>query len=594
MATVTTDIPSKIAATLARLEALYDDFGPNNSPEEDFFIFENIVAEFKNSKLSEPYLSAEIGKVQTAMSDHLTPSEVESRIRSGRVGKRQTGDIEATRLYDIASSQLELFQDTTSLYARFEADIEGSPHYELHPLPSKPIRDYLRNLAKKELNRVVRPDVINSVIAQLQADKATSVKLSYRISRLDEAFYYDMADQDWSAIKITPEGWDYCYYEYDLPPLFIANSLQAEQVRPDSRAQISDIKGLFDFCNIPGAEQQLLTVVWLISTFIPTIKIPILYVYGEKESGKTFFTKCLAQLADPTVKDPSPDDDVNVLAAPRHTEEALTHLAHRHLVAYDNVGTIPSWFATYLSIRTTGGIAEKKKLYTDTEPHIIRLAGPSILNGIHRLGLQYTDLQSRIIPIRLEQRKDNKSEAEYWKQFNEIRSTALGAIFSIISRAMAIEPTLQINPISRFVDFERWGCAISEAMNEAGLTYSQTAFLTAYRSNIKNVRYQVLEGHPVAQCLMYLRDSGEVAEWVGTPSELLNTLNTVAPIINVDTTVKSWPKSARWLVTRLDEIKSELKEVGISYSEREERLGGHPRAIIRIALSPMISRIPQG
>src|SRR5665647_833378 len=586
MATATTNVPSEIAATLARLEALYDEFGPNNSPEEDFFIFDNIVAEIKTSKLKEPYISSEIKKVQTAMSDHLTPSEVERRIRSGRVGKRQTGDIEATTLYDSASNQLQLFQNTTSIYARFEADIEGSPHYELHPLPSKPIRDYLRNLAKKELNRVVRPDVINSVIAQLQADKAASVKLSYRISRLDEAFYYDMADQDWSAIKITPEGWNYCYYEYDLPPLFIANSLQAEQVRPDSRAQISDIKGLFDFCNIPGAEQQLLTVVWLISTFIPTIKIPILYVYGEKESGKTFFTKCLAQLADPTVKDPSPDDDVNVLASPRHSEEALTHLAHRHLVAYDNVGTIPSWFATYLSIRTTGGIAEKKKLYTDTEPHIIRLAGPSILNGIHRLGLQYTDLQSRIIPIRLEQRKDNKSEAEYWKQFNEIRSTVLGAISSIISRAMAIEPTLQIRPISRFVDFERWGCAIVQAMNEAGLSHSQNDFRAAYRSNIKNVRYSVLEGHPIAQCLMYLRDTGNASDWAGTPTELLDRLNTVAPTINVDTTVKLWPKSPRYIVARLDEIKSELAEVGITYSERPERYKGYPRAIIRISFSP--------
>jgi hypothetical protein len=73
--------------------------------------------------------------------------------------------------------------------------------------------------------------------------------------------------------------------------------------------------------NITGPEQQLLTIVWIISTFIPTLKIPILYVYGEKESGKTFFTKAFAQLADPTVKDPSPDNDVKVLASPRHEKK---------------------------------------------------------------------------------------------------------------------------------------------------------------------------------------------------------------------------------------------------------------------------------
>ena len=125
-----------------------------------------------------------------------------------------------------------------------------------------------------------------------------------------------MVDQDWSAIKITPGGWEYCYYEYDLPPLFITNSLQAEQAAPDSRATIQDIKKLFDFCNIPGPDQQLLTVVWLISAFIPTLKIPILYVYGEKGSGKTFFTKALAQIADPNVTDPT-TQDVNVLGQPR-------------------------------------------------------------------------------------------------------------------------------------------------------------------------------------------------------------------------------------------------------------------------------------
>jgi hypothetical protein len=588
MATVTTELSPEISATLDRLEALYYelDFDKTNS------VFDKIIAEFRHSKLPEPYLSAEIEKVKIAMD--FPPGEVERIIRSGRAGKKQSGDIEATLLYDKASSQLELYQDTTNtIYARFEADREGSPHYELHPLTSTPIRAYLRKLARKELDKVVRRDVINSVLEQLQADEATPAILSHRIAQLNGAFYYNIADQDWSAIEITPEGWEYCYYEYDLPPLFIANSLQAEQAKPDSLAAIQDIKGLFDFCNIPGPDQQLLTVVWLISTFIPTLKIPILYVYGEKGSGKTFVTKALAQLADPTVTDPTAQD-VDVLGQPPNREAATTQLSHRHFVAYDNVYFIQGWFANLLSTRTTGSIEEKKKLYTDSEPYIMRLAGPIILNGIHRRGLEYTDLQDRIIAIHLDRREDNKSEAEYWKQFKEIRSTVLGAIFYIISRAMAIEPTLQIKPISRFVDFERWGCAIAQAMNEAGLSYSQSDFRSAYSDNIKNVRYSVLEGHPVAQCIIHLRNSAvkngwvETPEWVGTPDKLLKTLNTVAAGINVDTTLKTWPKSARWLTQRLEEIRSELKEIGITYSERKERPGKGvaPKRIIRLAFLP--------
>jgi hypothetical protein len=108
--------------------------------------------------------------VKTAMAGHLSPGEVERWLRSGRAVKRHPGDIEATMLYDIASSQLELYQDTTnSLHALFEAE-EG--HYELYPLASIPIKAYLRKLAKKELNKVVRRDVINAVLDQLQAEQA--------------------------------------------------------------------------------------------------------------------------------------------------------------------------------------------------------------------------------------------------------------------------------------------------------------------------------------------------------------------------------------------------------------------------------------
>ena len=61
---------------------------------------------------------------------------------------------------------------------------------------------------------------------------------------------------------------------------------------------------------------------------------------------------------------------------------------------------------------------------------------------------------------------------------------------------MAIEPTLNIKPISRFVDFERWGCAITQAMSEAGVSHSQRDFQAAYSDNIKNVRHSVTRGPP--------------------------------------------------------------------------------------------------
>jgi hypothetical protein len=575
MASVTTGPAHEVSPTL---EALYDEFDGSGS---DYDVFDKVVTYIRQSKIAEPFLSQEIEKVKTAMMGHLPPSDVERRIRSGRVGKRQSGDIEATVLYNAASSKLDLYQDTTNVYARFEAD-DG--HYELHPLASTPVRDYLRKLAQIELEKVVRRDIINSVIDQLHANEAKPAHLSHRIAQHNGSFYYDMADPEWTAIEIAPEAWQPCY---DPPPVFITNSLQAEQAEPDQSATIPDISKFVALLAIPDPDQALLTVVWLISTFIPTIKIPILYIYGEKGSGKTFLEKALLQIADPTVSDPI-TQDVNVLGQPPNREAAITQMSHRHVVAYDNLYSIPPWFANLLSTRTTGSSEEKKKLYTDSEPYLMRLNGPIIINGIHRRGLKYTDLQDRIIAIKLDRRNDNASEAQYWKEFTKMRSTVLGAILGIISEAMRIEPALNVKPVSRFVDFERWGCAIAQAMN--GVGYSKEAFIKAYNANIKNVRYSVLEGHPIAQCLIHLRDTAIDKEWAGTPDKLLLTLNTVAAKLGVDTTQKTWPRNAVWLTRRLDEIRSNLMEIGISYSERPERTAKGTRRIIRLAFPFMIAQ----
>ena len=136
VASVTTELTPEISAFLDRLESLYYEFDVS---DDHYAVFERVIAEFRKAKLPEPYLSAEIEKLQTAMAGHLSPGEVERRLRSGRAGKQLSGDIEATMLYDIASHQFQLFQQdtTTNLYARFEADIEDNPHYELHPLLSK-------------------------------------------------------------------------------------------------------------------------------------------------------------------------------------------------------------------------------------------------------------------------------------------------------------------------------------------------------------------------------------------------------------------------------------------------------------------------
>ena len=148
MAAVTTGLPPDVSSTL---EALYCEF---DGSENDYNVFNKMVAFCRKSKLPEPFLSQVIGRVKTAMGGLLAPSDVERQIRSGRVGKRQSGDIEATVLYNAASLKLELYRDTTNVYARFEED-DG--HYELHPLASTPVRDYLSQVGPTRIREGCSP-----------------------------------------------------------------------------------------------------------------------------------------------------------------------------------------------------------------------------------------------------------------------------------------------------------------------------------------------------------------------------------------------------------------------------------------------------
>lgn len=573
------NVPPEVATALEHLRSLYNEF--NGERVNDFRVFRQVVPLV--APLPEPHLSAEIAHIQVAMSDYLPAAEVERRIRAGRSDKRISVERQASVLYDAASKHLEMYRDATDIaYARFEAD-DG--HCELHPLTSTSMRDYLRRLALAEFDKtVVRNDVINSVRDQLHAIEAPIINPRRRIAERDGSFYYDMAGDQWTAIGITPTLWEPCY---DPPPLFTRSHLQAEQVQPDRKSTTADITLLTNLLGIPGAGQELLTLVWLITTFIPAIKRPILYLYGEKGSGKTLLAKTLLELSDPTVTDPT-QHEVKVLGQPSNRDAAVTQLANRHAVAYDNLYSIPPWLANLVSTRTTGSAEDKKRLYTNAESYLMTLTGPIILNGIHRHGLAYTDLQDRIMAIRLEPRAYT-SETQYWERFTEIRPKVLGAIFTALSRAMKELPDVRRahTPVSRFVDFELWGRAVTEALDEAGIGCTQDGFLRAYAANVQHVRYHVLEGHPIAQCLMYLRDQSMKKVWKGTPDQLLHLLNAVAPRCNVDTTQKSWPKSSQWLTRRLEDIRSNLEEVSISYSERKERTPSSktPKRIITLTFS---------
>jgi hypothetical protein len=92
--------------------------------------------------------------------------------------------------------------------------------------------------------------------------------------------------------------------------------------------------------------------------------------------------------------------------------------------------------------------------------------------------------------------------------------------------------------------------------------YQDNKFLTAYYKNIGLQTAQALEASPVATAIMEFMNSR--TKWEGTATELLNELEPFAESLKIKTkNNRLWPSAPNSLSRRLNEVKTNLREVGI-------------------------------
>ena len=92
-------------------------------------------------------------------------------------------------------------------------------------------------------------------------------------------------------------------------------------------------------------------------------------------------------------------------------------------------------------------------------------------------------------------------------------------------------------------------------------------------NNQNNANIEALESHPVGFAMYKFMEDKTV--WSGSPTKLLSELEIVAGFEKIDTTNSNWAKTPNVLSRRLNEIKSNLLDVGIEF----ERSKGKNREI---------------
>lgn len=468
---------------------------------------------------------------------------------------------------------VELFTDQ---YTKPYAVIRVNSHAETLSLQSQKFRNWIAKLYYDAHGGTLSSEDITSTLNVLKAEaqfNGNQRVLDVRVVGDDSSFYYDLTNPEWQCIKISKNGWKV----EAVPVVFTRYANHKPQAYPAKSYPPDIFEKFMQLVNIPDEEDRLLLKCYIISLFIPKIPKPALMLHGQQGSTKTTLQELIKSLVDPSI--------TPTLSFPKDSTELMQKLAHNYIAYFDNVSHIPDWISDDLCKAVTGSGFSKRALYTDDDDVIYSFKRCIGFNGIN-LAAQKADLLDRGLIIQLERMPKDKRRklSEIWEEFEGIRPQLLGYIMDLVVQVLKRKGEVVLKETPRMADFAEYGELISRCMGNPA-----TKFLSAYFRNIDLQTEEVLDAHPVGAAIMSAvndgypcghcdscqqhkpkecSDSRKLTEFSGTSAELSIILDRVAGELNL-TNAKGWPKAPNALSRAINDVASNLKEVGISVVRRQ-------------------------
>lgn len=478
---------------------------------------------------------------------------------AGEPGKKES---QADRLVKLViSNGVELFHD--DLKEGF-ARVPVGNHWEVWRCRSRDFRGWMAGRFYQSEGKALGSEALSAALNVIEARarfEGQEHRLHNRVALREGTIWYDLADRDWRAVRVTSEGWEIVA----APPiLFRRYSHQRPQPEP---VRGGDLRDLLRFVNLRDQSQELLLLVYVVCCFVPEVPHPIPVLHGPQGAAKTTLFRMVRRLVDPSA--------VEVLSFPRDPAELVQQLSHHWAPYYDNVTEMPSWISDALCRAVTGEGFSKRELYSDDEDVVYQFRRCVGLNGVN-VAARKPDLLDRSLLFALEPIApvSRRPEETIWREFEAARPGLLGAIFDVLAKAMALRPSVQLPGLPRMADFALWGCAVARALG-----HSERDFLAAYEGNTEARNEEALQANPVAAMVVEMMEAQ--SEWEGTPSELLADLEKLAEEHRVNTKAREWPRAAHSLSRRLNEVRPNLAAVGIAVTTRRD--GRHRVVTIRKA-----------
>lgn len=448
---------------------------------------------------------------------------------------------------DIANSNLLFHDQFKEPYIAIGG--RGSKVFRIN---SRDFTGWLNNYAYHNYNVIMKNNQATDIKRALEGfalcGENSEICLEPRIRKINDEIWYDLGKE---AVCVSDKGWKIVK---EPPIIFRRYGHQKAQVQP---VKGGDIQLLRKFTNIADNNDWNLFLAFAVATLIPDIPRPILVINGSQGAGKSTPMRMLKDLADPS----------QLVSAGKITgEKELARLANRHsLLFFDNLSFLEKDNSDVLCRLITGDGFSKRKLYSDDDEVIYNYKRPLMMNGINNFITQ-ADLLDRALILNVERIAEEKrlTESELWGRFEEEKPLILGAMFTVLSKAMKIFPETPKSGLPRMADFGRWGCAIFSAINNKPFEDFQAILGVNKQRQIEEVVFE----NPVAKLVHYL--ATEFIVWCGTTSDMLGEISWVLKVlVNVPDEVvalqydKRFPDNPSAFGRALRRIEGTMREMGI-------------------------------
>jgi hypothetical protein len=432
------------------------------------------------------------------------------------------------------------------LFARVPVTSCGGTHNELHSVREKGggFRRWLVSRYFDETRQTPNTTALTRVMELFtaHAEQGSADDVYTRLAEHGGAIYLDLANDQWQAVKITSDGWEVVS---DCPVYFRRAKGMMPLPTPERGGSLTELR---DYLNVATDDDWKMLIGWLVGVFHPDGPYAILAISGEQGTAKTSATRFLRQLVDPNM---APLRD-----APEDKRDLVIAAKNGRVLALDNLSSMPQWLSDALCRMATGSGYATRALYTDDDEALFNSRRPVVFNGIEELATR-PDLGERCLVLTLQEidPKHRKTERKLNAAWEEAQPRILGALLDAVCCALAEQDHVHFTELPRMADFAAWVTAA-----EKHLGWKRGSFVAALERNRESAIQTELEASPVADTLIQFMQAR--TEWKGTPKELHNTLDELAP--DRVKGLPEWPKNSQKLSGKLRRLAPALRANGIA------------------------------